>query len=222
MEMYNADGSRGEMCGNGIRCVAKYVYDHGLARKPELRIETDCGVKTISLQVRDGLVEEASVDMGAPRLEPDALPVASEAPVIDAPFEVDGQRLRITCVSMGNPHCVVFVDSTEAAPVTTLGPVVERHPLFPRGVNVEFVQVLESPPSRRLRMRVWERGSGETAACGTGACASAVAASLTGRGARDVEIELLGGTLRVDWREVDGHVYMTGPATEVFAGEIDL
>jgi diaminopimelate epimerase len=210
------------MCGNGIRCVAKYVYDHGIAKRPELRIETDCGIKTLGVRVQGGLVYEVAVDMGPPRLEPDALPIRSEAPVVDAPFEVDGQTLRITCVSMGNPHCVTFVDSTEHAPVTTLGPIVEKHPFFPRGVNVEFVQVLEPAPSARLRMRVWERGSGETAACGTGACAVAVAAAMTGRGRREVEIELLGGPLHIEWRESDGHVHMTGPATQVFAGEIEL
>jgi diaminopimelate epimerase len=222
MEMYNADGSRGEMCGNGIRCVAKFAYEHGLARRPELRVETDAGVKTLTLAVRDGRVESVTVDMGAPDLSPTALPLASEARLVDAPFEIDGESLRITCVSMGNPHCVLFVDSTERAPVTTLGPRIETHPLFPRRVNVEFVEPLGTIPTGRLRMRVWERGSGETAACGTGACAVVVAAHLTGRGRRRTDVELLGGDLAIEWSEADDHVYMTGSATEVFSGEIEV
>jgi diaminopimelate epimerase len=222
MEMYNADGSRGLMCGNGIRCVAKFAYERGLARRPDLRIETDCGVKTLTLAVRDGRVDEVTVDMGPPDLSPTALPIASEARLVDAPFQIDGRELRITCVSMGNPHCVLFVDSTAAAPVTTLGPRIETHPLFPERVNVEFVEVLGAVPSERLRMRVWERGSGETAACGTGACAVVVAAHLTGRGRRRAYVELLGGTLAIEWSESDDHVYMTGSATEVFSGEIEV
>jgi diaminopimelate epimerase len=222
MEMYNADGSRGAMCGNGIRCVAKYAYEHGIARQPEMRIETDSGVKQIALELRAGAVVGATVDMGAPILEPAEIPIAGAARMIDAPFEVAGQRLRITCVSMGNPHCVTFVESTETAPVTTLGPKIEVDPLFPRRVNVEFAQVLGAAPGDRLRMRVWERGSGETSACGTGACAVAVAGVLTGRARRSVEVELLGGALRIEWREADDHVYMTGGATEVFSGEIDV
>jgi diaminopimelate epimerase len=222
MEMYNADGSRGLMCGNGIRCVAKFAYERGLARRPDLRIETDCGVKTLTLAVRDGRVDDVTVDMGPPDLSPTALPIASEARLVDAPFQIDGRELRITCVSMGNPHCVLFVDSTAAAPVTILGPRIETHPLFPERVNVEFVEVLGAVPSERLRMRVWERGSGETAACGTGACAVVVAAHLTGRGRRRAYVELLGGTLAIEWSESDDHVYMTGSATEVFSGEIEV
>jgi diaminopimelate epimerase len=222
MEMYNADGSRGAMCGNGVRCVGKYAYEHGLARKPVLRVETDSGVKTLQLEVRGGRVEQVTVDMGAPDLSPQALPLTAETELVDAPFEVDGCELRITCVSMGNPHCVMFVASTADAPVTTLGPVIERHPLFPKRVNVEFVEPQGALPSVRLRMRVWERGSGETAACGTGACAVVVAAALTGRGRRRADVELLGGTLAIDWSETDDHVYMTGGATEVFSGEIEV
>jgi diaminopimelate epimerase len=222
MEMYNADGSRGEMCGNGIRCVAKYVYEHGIARKPQLAIETDAGIKTLRLAVHDGRVEGVTVDMGEPILDGAAIPVRADGRVVDAPLEVDGTIYRITCVSMGNPHCVLFVDDTKRAPVTTLGPRIESDPFFPRKVNVEFVELLGPGPSERLRMRVWERGSGETAACGTGACAVAVAAALTGRAPRRVEIELLGGALEVEWRESDGHVYMTGPATEVFSGEVEV
>jgi diaminopimelate epimerase len=222
MEMYNADGSRGEMCGNGIRCVAKYAYDHGIARKQRLTIETDAGVKSLDLHVEDGRVTRATVDMGAPILDGASIPVRAEGRVVDAPLEVDGDAHSVTCVSMGNPHCVLFVPSTADAPVATLGPRIETDPFFPRKVNVEFVEVLGAAPASRLRMRVWERGSGETAACGTGACAAAVAAALTGRARRAVEIELLGGNLQIEWREADDHVYMTGAATEVFSGEIDV
>jgi diaminopimelate epimerase len=222
MEMYNADGSRGEMCGNGIRCVAKFAWDHGLARRNPMRVETDAGVKSVDLALAGGIVERVTVDMGPPILDPAAIPIAAEARMVDAPFEIDGELYRITCVSMGNPHCVLFVPSTDDAPVTTLGPRIERHQLFPRRVNVEFIEVLGAAPSSRLKMRVWERGSGETAACGTGACAAAVAAALTGRGRRQVEVDLVGGTLGIDWRESDDHVHMTGPATEVFSGEIEL
>ncbi|MDG2307414.1 MAG: diaminopimelate epimerase [Candidatus Binatia bacterium] len=222
MEMYNADGSRGEMCGNGIRCVGKYAYDHGIAPRKTLRVETDAGVKELTLRVRDGRVYEVTVDMGEPGLDPATLPMKADGQVIDSPIEIDGRQVNLTAVSMGNPHVVTFVDSTEDAPVTTFGPVVERDALFPRGVNIEFVELLAPAPSARLRMRVWERGSGETAACGTGACAVAVAGVLTDRGTRDVEIELLGGNLQIEWRESDGHVYMTGPAAEVFSGEIDV
>ncbi|HZR82493.1 MAG TPA: diaminopimelate epimerase [Candidatus Binatia bacterium] len=222
MEMYNADGSRGEMCGNGIRCVAKYAWDHGLARKNPMAIETDCGIKTVVLEVVGGRAEHATVDMGAPTLAPDAIPVAARERLVDAPVEIAGEHLRVTCVSMGNPHCVLFVPSVDDAPVTTLGPRIERDPLFPKRANVEFVELLGAAPCERLRMRVWERGSGETAACGTGACAVAVAAALTGRAGRRVAIDLVGGRLELEWRESDDHVYMSGPAAEVFSGEIDV
>ncbi|MFM8409740.1 MAG: diaminopimelate epimerase [Alphaproteobacteria bacterium] len=221
MEMYNADGSRGAMCGNGIHCVAKYAWDHGLARRNPMRVETDSGVKTVELELSGDLVSSVAVDMGPPVLDPARVPITAAGKMVDAPFSIDGRELRITCVSMGNPHCVIFVDSTADAPVTTLGPKIEVHPLFPQRVNVEFVELLAPAPADRLRMRVWERGSGETAACGTGACAVAVAAALTGRGRRSVEVELLGGNLRIDWRESDDHVIMTGGATEVFSGEIE-
>ena len=222
MEMYNADGSRAEMCGNGIRCVAKYAYDHGIAQRDTLRIETDAGVKEVGVKVRDGKVWEVTVDMGPPNLDPKSLPMTSPGELIDSPVDIDGETVSITGVSMGNPHCVLFVDSTAQAPVTTLGPRIEQHELFPRGVNVEFAEVLETPPSDRLRMRVWERGSGETIACGTGACAVAVAACLTERGRREVEVELLGGNLHIQWSESSGRVFMTGPASEVFSGEIEV
>ncbi len=222
MEMYNADGSRGEMCGNGIRCVGKFVHDHGIARKSQLAIDTDAGIKMLDLEVEGGLARRIRVDMGPPALEPAAVPVVAEGPLIDAPFVVADRTYQVTCVSMGNPHCVLWVPRSADAPVHTLGPRIEHDPRFPRRTNVEFVEVLGAAPAARLRMRVWERGSGETAACGTGACAVAVAAVLTGRGQRQIVVELLGGELAIEWRESDGHVLMTGAAEEVFHGEIEL
>ncbi len=222
MEMYNADGSRGEMCGNGVRCVGKFARDHGLTEGQEIRVETDAGIKTLALEPARGPVERVCVDMGEPALEPAALPMTAQTRLVDAPLAVDGAEYHITCVSMGNPHCVIFVDDTATTDVHGVGRRIETDPLFPSGVNVEFVQVLEPTPSARLRMRVWERGSGETRACGTGACAVAVAAFLTERGQRRVTIELLGGDLEIEWRESDNHILMTGGATEVFSGEIEV
>jgi diaminopimelate epimerase len=219
MEMYNADGSRGEMCGNGIRCVAKYVHEHGLSHANPLRVETDVGVLLLQLGTRNGMVEQVTVDMGAPILAGPRIPVAAEGRVIDAPLAVAGQTYRITCVSMGNPHCVVFLPEVEDLDLARLGPSFEHHPFFPRRVNTEFIRV-DGPAA--LRMRVWERGSGETAACGTGACAALVAAVLTGRAERRAVVRLDGGTLDVEWRAADEHVYMTGPAEEVFRGEIEI
>jgi diaminopimelate epimerase len=218
MEMYNADGSRGEMCGNGIRCVAKYAYESGRSRANPMRIETDAGIKVVRMQVRDGRVGEVTVDMGPPILDGPRIPVAAEGRVIDAPFDVDGTTYRITCVSMGNPHCVVFLPKVADLDLERIGPVFEHHPFFPKRVNTEFVQVV-SPT--RLRMRVWERGSGETAACGTGACAVLVAAALTDRAERNAIVQLNGGDLRIEWAD-DDHVYMTGSAEEVFRGEIEV
>ncbi len=222
MEMYNADGSRGEMCGNGIRCVAKFVYDNGLARRPSLTIETDAGLRTLDLEIEGDRVRRVTVDMGPPLLAPHDVPLLADRPMIDSPLEVDGREYQATCISMGNPHCVLFVPSTVDAPVHTLGPRIETDARFPRRVNVEFAEVLGPLPANRLRMRVWERGSGETAACGTGACAVTVAAVLTSRASRRVVVELLGGELEIEWREADGHVLMTGAAEEVFRGEIDI
>lgn len=218
MEMYNADGSRGEMCGNGIRCVAKYAYESGRSRANPLRIETDAGIKLVRMEVRDGRVGEVTVDMGSPILDGPRIPVAAEGRVVDAPFDVDGTTYRITCVSMGNPHCVVFLPEVEALDLQRIGPLFEHHPFFPKRVNTEFVRLV-SPT--RLRMRVWERGSGETAACGTGACAVLVAAVLTDRAERKATVRLNGGDLRIEWAD-DDHVYMTGPAEEVFRGEIEV
>jgi len=219
MEMYNADGSRGEMCGNGIRCVGKYVAESGLVRANPLRVETDAGVMTLQLELHNGRVAQVTVDMGAPVLDGPRIPVAAEGRVIDAPLEIGGQTYRITCVSMGNPHCVVFLPEVEDLDLERIGPSFERHAFFPRRVNTEFVRV--DVPTR-LRMRVWERGSGETAACGTGACAALVAAVLTRRAERRATLHLNGGDLDIDWRAADDHVYMTGSADEAFRGEIEV
>jgi diaminopimelate epimerase len=219
MEMYNADGSRGAMCGNGIRCVGKFVAERGLSRSNALRIDTDSGIKTLQVESRAGAVTRVAVDMGEPILDGPRIPVAAEGRVVDAPLEVAGVTYRVTCVSMGNPHCVVFCDDVESLELERLGPPFEHHPFFPARVNTEFVRV-ESPS--RLRMRVWERGSGETAACGTGACAALVAAVLTGRAERRATLRLNGGDLDIEWRAADGHVCMTGDAAEVFRGEIEI
>jgi diaminopimelate epimerase len=222
MQMFNADGSEAEMCGNGVRCVAKYVYDHGLARKPTLRIETGRGILTLDLEIADGRVERVRVDMGEPILAAEEIPTTlagdpdrPRSPVVDADLSVSGRKLRVTCVSMGNPHCVTFLSKLSDYWVLRVGPKVETDPHFPRRVNAEFVEVIS--PSE-LRMRVWERGSGETLACGTGTCAVGVAGVLAGRTNRRVLVHLLGGDLEVDWAD-DNHVYLTGPAVEVFSGE---
>ncbi|MFN8625715.1 MAG: diaminopimelate epimerase [Candidatus Binatia bacterium] len=218
MEMYNADGSRGQMCGNGIRCVAKYIYEHGHAPRPCLRIETDAGIKTVQLHPVNGRVPRATVDMGEPILDGPRVPVAAEGRVVNAPLQIDGVWYNVTCVSMGNPHCVVFVKDVDALPLDRLGPPFEQHPFFPERVNTEFV----AAHSRTvLRMRVWERGSGETAACGTGACAALVAAVLNDLADRRAVVQLNGGDLDIEWR-ADNHVSMTGAADEVFSGEIDV
>jgi diaminopimelate epimerase len=219
MEMYNADGSRGEMCGNGIRCVGKYVADAGLSRANPLRVETDAGIKVLHLESRNGRVERVRVDMGAPILDGPRIPVAAEGRVIAAPLEVAGTTYRVTCVSMGNPHCVVFLPEVDDLDLERLGPAFEHHRFFPQRVNTEFVRV-DGP--RALRMRVWERGSGETAACGTGACAALVAAVLTNRAERHATLRLNGGELAIEWRADDDHVYMTGQAEEAFRGTVEL
>jgi len=219
MEMYNADGSRGAMCGNGIRCVGKYVYDHGLARDNPLKIDTDSGLKVLFLELEDSAVVRVTVDMGEPILDGRQIPLATPGQMIDQPLTVDGTAYQVTCVSMGNPHCVTFVEDVEPLALETLGPKFEHHPLFPDRVNTEFIQVV-SPTE--LNMRVWERGSGETWACGTGACAAAVAAMLTNRAERWVSVHLRGGDLDIEWRTADGHVYMTGAAEEVFEGTVEV
>jgi len=222
MRMYNVDGSYGEMCGNGIRCVAKYVYDHGIKRSQTLNIESAGRVLALDLRQENGLVREVRVDMGEPILIPAQIPTTlrsasgPEQPVVDEPLAVAGREFPVTCVSMGNPHCVVFVDDPTDAWVLGVGPVVEVDAHFPKRTNVEFVQVLSRT---ELQQRTWERGSGETYACGTGACAVCVAGVLTGRTERRVTIHLRGGDLSIEWNESDNHVYMTGPAEEVFSGD---
>src|SRR5579864_672800 len=227
MEMYNADGSRGEMCGNGIRCVARLYYEISGGRKNPIAVDTDCGVKTITLKLDGGRPVAATVDMGEPILEGREIPANHDGRVIDYPLEVAGRVEKITAVSMGNPHCVVFVSddgifTLDDAEFARLGRQFEHHPFFPRRVNTEFIL----PVARdRLKMRVWERGSGETLACGTGACASLVAAVLTGRADRKATVELRGGNLEIEWRErgpAANHVFMTGEAIEVFRGEVEL
>lgn len=221
MDMYNADGSRGEMCGNGIRCVGKYVYDYGLTDRTELTIETLAGIRELKLQTENGKVSKVQVNMGEPILVPEKIPVVSDGDrVISEPIEVCGRKWEMTCVSMGNPHAVVFVEMpVREFPLEEVGPHFEHHERFPKRVNTEFIRVLGPD---RLEMRVWERGSGETFACGTGACASAVAAVLNGLSGRQVTVELLGGELWIEWREADNCVYMTGAAATVFDGEIRL
>ncbi len=217
MDMYNADGSRSEMCGNGIRCVGKYVYDYGLTNKTEVAIETLAGIKYLTLTLENGKVKEVTVDMGAPELVPSRIPVASDKDIlVDEPIAVGGKTYRMTCVSMGNPHAVVFVDSTADFPLEEAGPLFERHTMFPNRINAEFVEILNS---REVNMRVWERGTGETLACGTGACASAVACILNGLTENEITIHLSGGDLRIFWDRKENKVFMTGPATTVFDGE---
>lgn len=218
MRMFNADGSEAEMCGNASRCVAKFAYDCGLVRKPELTLETGAGVKNIRLIFDAGEVWGATVDMGEPVLEPEKIPVllSSAGPIIDAPLEIDGDTFKITPVSMGNPHAVLFIKNIASLDLPHIGPRFENHPMFPRRVNTEFVEVLSR---KTIKMRVWERGAGETLACGTGACAAVVACVLNGLTDREVEVRLIGGELNIKWDQADNHVYMTGPAVTVFTGE---
>ena len=218
MEMYNADGSRGEMCGNGIRCVAKYVYDYGLTDRTTITVETLGGIKTLDLTVEGGKVKLVKVDMGKPELAPEKVPVIAEGDAaVDVPIAAEGKEYRMTCVSMGNPHAVIFVDQdVRELPLEEIGPGFETHERFPNRVNTEFVRVLDR---HTAEMRVWERGSGETLACGTGACAVAVACVLNGLTEDEVTVKLLGGDLQIFWDRERDTVYMTGPAEAVFDGE---
>jgi diaminopimelate epimerase len=217
MRMFNADGSESEMCGNGIRCVAKYVYDHGIARKPQLTIETGRGVLTIDLETAGDKVQRARVDMGEPILKSAEIPTTLKGdPPVNADLAVGNLSFEATCVSMGNPHAVIFVPDVSRVPLESIGPQIERAPAFPNRTNVHFVQV-HSPGE--VTMRTWERGSGITRACGTGACAVCVAGVLAGRTGRKLRAHLPGGDLDLEWSEADNHVYKTGPATEVFSGE---
>jgi len=221
MRMINYDGSEAEMCGNGIRCVGKYVYDNKMTRgKDIITIETLAGIKTLELMAENGLVSKVRVDMGEPILEPFKIPVISNKDrLINEAVTVNGTEYRITCVSMGNPHAVAYVDNVDEFSLETDGPAMERHQIFPRRVNAEFVNVIDR---NNLKMRVWERGTGETLACGTGACAVLVASVLNGFTGRNATVKLRGGDLTIEWSEENNHVYMTGPAVKVFDGEIDI
>jgi diaminopimelate epimerase len=217
MRIFNADGSEAQMCGNGIRCLAKYVYDHHLTRKTTLKVETLAGILELQLFPRGGVIDKVRVMMGEPRLQRHQIPMQGPpGQVLNEPIQVDGKTFEVTAVSMGNPHCVVFVDDPETFEVAYWGPRFEHHPAFPEGVNTEFVRVVDD---QTFRMRVWERGSGETLACGTGASAAAVACHLTGKTGRRVTAQLRGGLLELEWSETDNQVYMTGPAVEVFSGQ---
>ena len=220
MEMYNADGSRGEMCGNGIRCVGKYVYDYGLTDKTSISVETLGGIKYLDFTVENGKVKLVKVDMGSPELVPANIPIVADgASVINAPILVDGKEYRMTGVSMGNPHTVVYIDDVQGLEIEKIGPKFENHERFPKRINTEFARVIDR---YTVEMRVWERGSGETLACGTGACAVAVASILNGLTEDKVTVKLLGGDLQIEWDREANKVYMTGPAEVAFEGEIEI
>ena len=220
MNIYNADGSQAEMCGNGIRCVAKYVYDYGLTDKTDISVETLAGIKYLRLQLENGKVASVEVNMGAPILEPKEIPVAvEESPVVNVPVEVKGKIYHMTCVSMGNPHAIIFMNNVKDLDIEAIGPYFENHTVFPKRTNTEFVEVLDR---NTVNMRVWERGSDETLACGTGACATTVACILNDKTENEVTVHLLGGDLKIRWDREANQVYMTGPATVVFDGEITL
>lgn len=216
MRMFNADGSESEMCGNGIRCVGKYAYEHHLTDKTELLVETLGGLKKLTLHKAGETVEKVTVDMGEPVFAPEDIPVLSQKnPVIGEPVKALDREFLFTCLSMGNPHAVTFLEHLEDFPVESYGPVLETESRFPNRANIEFIEILDTA---HLKMRVWERGSGETMACGTGACAAVVAACLNGLCQRQAVVSLLGGELEVHWREADNHVYMTGPAHYTYEG----
>ena len=220
MEMYNADGSQGAMCGNGIRCVAKYMYDYGITDKTSISVETKSGIKYLDLTIKDGKVDTVKVNMGTPILKAVDIPIRSEKEqVIDEPVMVDGKEWKITCVSMGNPHAITYIDDVKNLEIEKIGPKFENHEIFPDRVNTEFVRVIDR---NTVEMRVWERGSGETLACGTGACAVAVSSILNGLTEEEVTVKLLGGDLKIFWDRTENKVYMTGSATTVFDREIDL
>lgn len=220
MDMYNADGSQSAMCGNGIRCVAKYVYDYGLTDKLNISVDTKSGIKYLDLTVENGKVVLITVDMGEPELKSGNIPIISgKDKVIMEPIEIDGVTYRMTGVSMGNPHAVVFIENVKELDIEKIGPQFEHHSCFPERINTEFVKVLDE---HTVEMRVWERGSGETLACGTGACAVAVASVINGFVKDEVIVKLLGGDLKIYWNREENKVYMTGPAAVVFEGEISL
>lgn len=225
MEMYNSDGTRAEMCGNASRCVGKYVYDKGLTDKTSVTLETLAGIKTLDLNIKNGAVKSVCVNMGAPELSPVKIPVKSDLDkFISQPVIADGTEYRVTCVSMGNPHAVIFEDEKNGLDIDTfniekLGPLFENNPIFPNRTNTEFARILNGGT---IKMRVWERGAGETLACGTGACAVLAAASLCGLAGDEADLLLLGGTLHIKWDKTDNNIYMTGPAEFVFDGTVTL
>lgn len=221
MDMYNADGSQGAMCGNGVRCVAKFVYDAGIAKKDRISVATKSGIKYVDVFAENGKAVSVRVNMGAPILRAEEVPMVCEKDTAVAyPLEVDGSVWNVTAVSMGNPHAVVYIDDVDDLEIEKIGPAFEHHPAFPDRVNTEFVRVIDR---HTVQMRVWERGSGETLACGTGACAVAVSSILNGFVEDgEVTVKLLGGDLRIEWNRQENTVYMTGPATTVFEGEISL
>ena len=220
MRMFNSDGSEAEMCGNGIRCVGKFVYDKGLTDKTTVTVETLAGIKTLELNTKEGKVETVKVNMGEPILNPKEIPVISdEEPVKNLMLEAEERKFKFTCVSMGNPHAITEVEDTDKFDVEKYGKVLEVDKAFPNKTNVEFIQIVDK---NHVKMRVWERGAGETLACGTGACATAVACYLNGKTDRNVEVELLGGKLYIEWNEKNNHIYMTGPAVTVFEGVLEI
>ena len=220
MRMFNSDGSEAEMCGNAIRCVGKYVYDNGMTQKSVIKVETLAGIKILDMTVENNKVALVKVDMGEPILEPCKIPVNSKDELFVAqPVVIEGREFKVTCVSMGNPHAVTYIDDVDKFPLEVIGPKMENNSLFPKRINAEFVQVIDR---NTLKMRVWERGAGETLACGTGACAVLVSSVLNDISNRKVIVKLLGGDLIIEWNERDNHVYMTGPATKVFDGEIQF
>ena len=220
MRMFNSDGSEGAMCGNGVRCVAKYVYDYGLTDKTFVSLETKAGIKYLDITVEDGKATMIKVDMGAPITKPADIPAISDKEIIvDEPIEVDGKEYRVTCVSMGNPHAVLFVEDTKTVDIENIGPKLEHHKMFPDRANIEFIQVVDR---NHIKMRVWERGAGETLACGTGTCASVYACILNGLTEDSVDVEVLGGTIHIDYDREKNTIFMTGPAAVSFDGEIYL
>mgnify|MGYP000348844673 FL=1 len=219
MRMFNYDGTEAEMCGNGIRCVGKFVYDKGLTKKDNITVETLAGIKKLKFNIKKGNVETVEVDMGEPILEPDKVPVISEEAIVkNLKIKARENEFKFTCVSMGNPHAITIVDNTKDFNIEKYGPVLEKDEHFPRRANIEFIELVDK---NNIKMRVWERGAGETLACGTGACASVVACALNGYIENEANVELLGGTLKIRWDKENNHIYMTGPATTVFEGEID-
>ncbi len=216
MRMFNSDGSEAEMCGNGIRCVGKFVYDKNLTKKTEVEIETLAGIKKLQLEVTNGKVEKVKVDMGEPILDVTKIPISSEENIVT--IEAQNMKFKFTCVSMGNPHAISTIKNVDHFEIEKYGPIIEKNEIFPNKTNVEWIEIINK---NKIKMRVWERGAGETLACGTGACACVVAGVLNNILDRKVLVELLGGKLEIEWNKNDNHVYMTGPARTVFEGEME-